>query len=941
LKWSVGGRDESVAIEGGQLNGILVHSPEAGSLWWGAEVRLLVGLELGGASLTAYDHLSLGSAALGSVCWGPSELLRDLELRLGLALSRAPHAVRVARFAVRMSRLAPEGRYYSRAFAVDALGTAAAMLALRDALIEAGWTGQPLDDAGERLDALQELEQLAEPELPAGNADRLVAVAIELARRSFPIYDELTLVEPPDEWSAAWRRIFAALELAGTRVGVEQPLLSRAPAETDLGRLQRALRGEWSEERPLQLHGDGSFAVIEAETSWQAAQAAAALLAHASDTDTVVIREQDAAALDNALAALGVRAQGLRTVSAWRSALQILPLALELAFQPKDPYRVLELLTLPVGPFNGFIGHALARALAQSPGIGSPAWEAVKEQLPSRRESGARAAEQLALIAEWLEAPGVEARAGAPIATLLAVLARVRDWLLTRIAGSPEDPLLLAAAQQAGALRAALESDPRATLTLIQVRQLAESVLASGTSAELLRERAGRLSYVDSPSHLRIARARVLWWSFTAPPSPARPARWRRQEADALAKAGLSFPEPGQRLSARAAAARLAFCCATERLLLVVPREQAGQALARHPLWEELLAGAQLDERAFARVTVSARQLSEPETSALLSPPPWLEQQQARALPGGHSEWQVPAEQIAPLDRFSPANLEALLGCPLQWALRYRASVRPGGHALPPLYLLNGSLGHRLVELLHGTGAFEADEASLRAQAEAQLKPLLEREGAVLLRPGLGFERAQLEQQLIRAVLQLARLLRGAGLRIVAVEQGVEAPWQHGRLEGRLDLLVATEQGEHAIIDMKGGLSTYRELLRAGRAVQLAAYAFTRTADGAPWPDAGYFSLKQGKLFGLQSRILPHAEVVAGPSLNDTWQRVERSVGRALPLLQAGRFAVTGVRGAPPLLDALGVSETEATLHFALPSGARCEYCHYDALCGRRWEVLQ
>ncbi len=904
-------------------------------------MRVLVGLDLGGASLTAHDDLSRGSGVLGSVCWSPSELLRDLELRLGLSLPRSPHAIRVARFAARMSKLSPEGRYYSRAFAVDALGTAAAMLALRDALIEAGWSGRPFHNGGERLDSLHELEQVTEPTLPAGDADRLIAVAVELTRVGFSVYGELTLVEPIEDWSIAWRRIFEALKRAGTRVAVERPFLPGAPGDTDLGRLQRALRGEWPDDQRLELYGDGSFVVIDAETSWQAAHTSAAILAQASETDTVVIREHDPAALDNALEALSVRTQGVRTVSAWRSALQILPLALELAFEPKDPYRVLELLTLPVGPFTGFLGHALARALAQSPGIGSPAWEFVKQQLPNREQAPQRSAEHLARIAEWLEAPGVDGRLGAPIPTLLAVVARVRDWLLTRVASTPEDSLLLVAAQQAAVLTTALESDPRATLTLIQVRQLAESVLAHGTSAELLREPAGRIPCVSSPSHLRTARKSVLWSSFIASPSAPRAVRWRRQEAAALGNASLSFPEPGQRLSGRAAAARVAFCCATERLVLVVPREQMGQALARHPLWEELLASARLDERSFDPVTVSARELCEPGTSGLLNPALRLVPRKALPLPGGHSEWRVPAEQIVPVDRFSPASLEALLGCPLEWALRHRAAVRSGGHALPPLHLLNGSLGHRLIELLHGTGAFEADETSLRAQAEAHLKPLFEREGALLLRPGLGFERAQLEQQLLHAVLELARLLRGAGLRIVAVEQSIEAPCEGGRLDGRLDLLVATENGEHAIIDMKGGMSIYRELLRSGRAVQLAAYAFAHAADGSAWPDAGYFSLKQGKLFGLASRVLPHSEVVSGPSLSDTWHSVERSMRRALPLAQVGRFPVTGVRGAPSLLDALGVSESETPLHFALPSGARCEYCHYDALCGRRWEVLQ
>ena len=77
------------------------------------------------------------------------------------------------------------------------------------------------------------------------------------------------------------------------------------------------------------------------------------------------------------------------------------------------------------------------------------------------------------------------------------------------------------------------------------------------------------------------------------------------------------------------------------------------------------------------------------------------------ALPGGHPEWVVPGGHAAPIERFSATSLNALLGCPLQWVLRYRAGIRTGGHALPPLFLLNGTLGHRLVENLHAQGAFD------------------------------------------------------------------------------------------------------------------------------------------------------------------------------------------------------------------------------------------
>jgi RecB family exonuclease len=903
-------------------------------------MRVLAGLDLGGASSTERGDPSLGEGNLGDVCWGPAQLLRDLELRLGLSVPAAPHALRVARFAARMAKWASEGRYYSRSFQVDALGTAAAVLELRDLLVESGWRGEAVSGGGTRLDAIRELERTSDPELPAGEADRVAAVAGELERRSTSPYAELALVEPRESWSVGWHAIFSALERTGIQLAPAHTALPCASADTDLGRLQRVLRDAPSAER-LELSGDGSFTVLTAETSWQAAQVVAAILADEPADKCIVIREQDAGALDNALASAGVRTQGLRSVSPWRSVLQVLPLALELAFEPKDPYRVLELLTLPVGPFAGFVGHALARALAQSPGIGSPAWEDVKQQLPSREPE--RAPELLARIAEWLEAPGADARGDIPISGLVAVVERVRGWVVSRIPGSPEDSLLLAAAQQAASLRIALESDPRAQVSLVQARKLSESVLASGTSAELLRERAGRVGVVDAPASLRAPHERVLWWSFVAPPSASGQLPWRRQELAALEAVGLRFPDPAQRLSERAAAARVAFCCATEQLMLVIPHEHAGQALSPHPLWDELVAGARMEEVALKRVTVKARELLDPTSRRLHADGPALVPWQPLALPGGYSEWLVPPDHVAPIDRFSPASLEALLGCPLEWVLRYRAGARTGGHALPPLFLLNGSLGHRLVELLHGDGAFELEEAELRERAQARLQTLFQREGAVLLRSGMGFERAQLEQQLVGAAVELSRLLRRASLRIVAVEQAVEATWQGGKLEGRLDLLVAAEDGHHAIIDMKGGLSTYRDLLRAGLALQLAAYAFAHAGkpEAAGWPDAGYFSLKQGKLFGLASSVLPHSEVIVGPTLTDTWQKVERSVRRSLPLARQGRFAVTGLRGAPSLFDALGIPEAEARAHFALPSGARCQYCNYDALCGRRWEALQ
>jgi ATP-dependent helicase/nuclease subunit B len=806
-------------------------------------MRILAGLELGGATLTPFDNLGLGRGVIGEVVWGPRQLLRDLELRLGLGIDEEPNALRAAKWAERIARVAPHGRFYTRSFDMDPLGTARALLALRDLLIAAAWAGQPITDGGPRLDAIRELEALNAPALPLGFADRVVAVRRALADCRIRHYTQLTLAEPVELWETSWQAVFAALERAGTRLSTESVALPGAQPDTDLGQVQTAL--EIGVSTPTVFRGDGSFVLMTAETSWEAARATAAILAGLPAERSVVIREGDVSALDNALSVQGLGTQGWRSTSPWRAALQVLPLALELAFEPKDPYRVLELLTLPVGPFQGLPGHRLARALAESPGIGSPAWEVTKAELAQLNDSP----ELLVRINEWLEQRGAESVPGAPKADILAVIARVRAWIVARVPSTPDDVTLLAAARQAGALRAALESDPRTTFSLVEVRRLAEAIAASGTTVQLSQERAGRIDHVEAAGGLRVPRNVVLWWAFAESENTHRALPWRRQELLALAAAGIHFPDPRARLAERANGWRRAILAATGRVILVMPRTCYGATLAPHPLWDEIVGRTGTDgaRALLRRITVSASDLlTQPSTQSPLDVPQ-LEALEAAPLPGGHPDWVVPREHLSPIERWSNTSLNALLSCPLKWALRYRAGLRGGGHALPPLVKLSGTLGGRLVELLYAQGAFDLDDAALENRAESQLDELFRREGAVLLRTGMGFERSQLRRQLVRSMLALARTLRAAGLRILDVEKRIDVSWRGAKLEGRIDLLVATESGDHAIIDVKWGISSYRELLRSGQALQLAAYAFAHATERADrrMPDAAYFSLSR------------------------------------------------------------------------------------------------
>ena len=104
----------------------------------------LVGWGLGGPCVRPRPPGGVG-ARLGQPAWSPSQLLRDLELRLGVSQGEASAAVRVPMYSRRLAALASAtgNPFYARSFATDSLGTAKALLEWRDGLIEAGWRIAP------------------------------------------------------------------------------------------------------------------------------------------------------------------------------------------------------------------------------------------------------------------------------------------------------------------------------------------------------------------------------------------------------------------------------------------------------------------------------------------------------------------------------------------------------------------------------------------------------------------------------------------------------------------------------------------------------------------------------------------------------------------------------------------------------------------------------
>lgn len=927
-------------------------------------MRPLGGLLFRGAMVAEHDDRQTTAGTLGHPTWNRLGLLADLELRLGIPAANVERGVRLQQWSRRLaelSRLAP--RFYSKSYDVDPIGTATTLLAWRDSLIDSGWDGQEVANGGARLEAFVELERGGE--LPLGNADRLRRVEAELAGTTIRPWEKLLLAEPAAAWPERWQRVFTLLADRGVAIEPAAPTFSRqAPAHSDLGRLQASIRGE-----PVTqgFCGDGSLVLLTGETSWELAHAAAAFLKRSDAGNTVVLRGGDASALDVGFKVQGLAGQGFDSDSKWRPAVQLLPLALELAYAPRDPYRMLELVTLPLGPFAGWVGIQLARAISQSPGIGGRAWENAKQTIaaaqdgpsgmapasggaPSTPEASPRV-DRLALIAEWLEAPSYQQEPGAPRSHVLEVALRVINYLRARLVraameaerdearGAHDEAILGAAFSQAQAFHGALSHDAREYLDLVAVRQLLEEVSLGPVSLALSTEDAGRIDIVDAPAGLRCSRDLVVWWHCVGGTQAVPPVDpWRVGERSALSTLGVRLPDRSALLAAEVEGWRRVVLAAAKQLVLVVPGTALGSRLDPHPMWDELIARVKGEAGDVASVTVTASELLEQSNRLAQMLPVAVETLPPLKLPAARSAWHVAPSILGNSTSYSATSIEDLLGCPLTWVLKYKAGLRSSwALAIASGPRLNGLLGHRLIEELHRSGTFTAQPLNGIADV---LERLIDEEAAVLRRPGMTFELSQLRQQMVEGIERLAAVLADSGLSIAEVETETTADLGGRKIEGRLDLLLQDATGKEVVLDLKWGRGRYEARLKAGLALQLATYAATRQIERghSTMPAVAYFALSGGTVLTTERDLFAGVRHIQGPSIQETWSNLERTLVAIEKLLAKGTIPVTGVRASTSLLESADIHESEHGQH--VDPGPGCDYCKHATICGRAWEAL-
>jgi hypothetical protein len=166
----------------------------------------------------------------------------------------------------------------------------------------------------------------------------------------------------------------------------------------------------------------------------------------------------------------------------------------------------------------------------------------------------------------------------------------------------------------------------------------------------------------------------------------------------------------------------------------------------------------------------------------------------------------------------------------------------------------------------------------------------------------------------------------------------------HGRtLIGSIDCLAIRDDGQEAVIDFKfGGHKKYSELIKEGRAVQLATYAYGRSQQAAAvnrFPAVAYLVIDEARLvYGDSDRLVgaSDSDSIPAPGIATVWKAFEDSLAGADDWLS---------NDAPVPARPLQPSEewpkgADLVLRGPARNGSStdaqdvCKYCHFPALCG-------
>ncbi len=760
--------------------------------------------------------------------------------------------------------------FYKKSFEADQFATAAELLSRRDELLLAGWDFTIKENTPQRLVTLAEIEAIfhqSETEaaiaLTPGYADRFCEMLKTLDFREHP-FSEIRLNEPFELLPCHFQRLLKKLSETGARPTIKQLESSlgqghSTEATTDLQKFQQRLQSTQKQENPAPLHlsNDGTLLLLRAKRAGEAASWLAQLIRLNKLNVNLLVPEKNRT-LDIALIHEGFPSLGIQSASLARPSLQILKLVPTFLWEPVDPFKILEFVSLSVKPLADDLATLIANQIARQPGLRSDGWFAMIARYFSELEEQAAAdpslkpAEVRKQYNFWFERQRFDMNRTVPKSDVVTIFNYLREWAYATFDESGgKNNSLLVLSEQSKRIVELLETLPETELTHLELERIVRTIYEPSPVVFQERE-AGHLPFVMHPGAFTGEVAEIWWWNFIQNDPPHFFSRWYRHERKYLDALHILLDTPEQENARMLWQQQRPVLLAKNRLVLVLPDTVNGDDVLPHPLFGDLQATFSNLDAVTEHISTQSEMASQASAFAKHFVLPGKEPIEVRQL--GKPK---PFLHIRNLDKLQRdyetlTSLESLFYYPYQWVFRYKIRLHKSSIlSVVPENTLKGNLAHRVFEKLLKEDIRAFDKPALEQWIDRETRSLLSREGAVLLMYGREPDRINFINKLKYAAWSLLNHICNNDWQVVETEKDLSGTFAEGEnaveVRGIADLLLKRGD-ELAVLDLKWRGSTRREMvLRNEEDLQLVLYSRLVSPENK-WAHTGYFIVENGKL---------------------------------------------------------------------------------------------
>ncbi len=823
---------------------------------------------------------------------GPSGLLGMLERELGLTGDYSTSQIRKIKYQAILKDFAQNGpeAFFAKSFAQDPAGVAGELLRYRDQLVLAGWDKNK-KGISVKIDTLASIE--TKSDVSAGREDRWRKVLEQLKTITDGglSVSELVMTESIGDLHPFFRELFEILKTKGVQIkdhhqqthlqthqqdpkqehtqahqqDYQQTQLKQQQTERDqnnnLNTLKNWLGSNTRQKLKLNPDDKKSFQILNFPNELEAHEfiASQPLSDISMFPGETVILNRNNHVFDLVQQTFGKSASGSVIRNARPQLLQIIPLSLSLFIKPVNIYNLISYLQVSIHPLPLKLRNKLLKIIAKNGGIPREKWDEAVNLL--KKEDAQQAKDKMIFARLQNNDPS-----GIPIQNLLVFYNSLSDWSRRRqhsIASSkeghaPSDEIAFAELNElrsaCKAIVQSLEIIPGETITQKELEVIINEV-AEEPDITILKPQVSSVLVFSSPGQLISDTATLIWLDFyNCDIKPDYYSFLTEEERSRLGDQDVILWDNEAQARSKMNEFRKAITKTSRRLILVFSEKVNDETASQHPLFS--LLNSSIDNLKEFIIRPSHSRSTDILDEYEFQIPAVYEVNQ-RKFHEKKSHYHVENLNLVQLrEKESYSSIDKLIHYPFDWLLEYGLHLKPGRIVEPDdIFTIKGNVSHKLAEKLIALSEKDISKAKaiLNSEYEKILADITESHGALLLLEQNHLEYTLFKARLKPAINTLFDLIINNNLKVIDTEYKAD-----GRLKklgdrffsAYIDLLLEDPKGSKIVVDMKFSRkdTRYREMIKEGKAIQLALYSAILESNGYDVSKTAYYSLSESRL---------------------------------------------------------------------------------------------